>query len=66
MENVGKFDGHLDYFMTIWHVFMDIWYILWPFGIFFLGMLHTEKSGNPETIHRRDFICESNLHILMP
>jgi hypothetical protein len=41
--------GHLDYFM-------DIWYILWPFGIFYghfgifyghFGMLFQEKLGNP-------------------
>jgi hypothetical protein len=36
---------------------MAIWYILWPFGIFYgylvyfsrFGMLYQEKSGNPGT-----------------
>jgi hypothetical protein len=28
MEDVGKFYGHLVYFASIW-------YILWPFGIFY-------------------------------
>jgi hypothetical protein len=27
MENVGTFDGHLEYIT-------DIWYILWPLGNF--------------------------------
>jgi hypothetical protein len=57
MEGVGKFYGHLVYFMAIW-------YILWPFGIFYghlvylfviwcifpvlVHMLYIEKSGNPD------------------
>jgi hypothetical protein len=40
-------DGHLEYFTAIW-------YIVWPFGIFYgylvyfsrFGMLYQEKSGN--------------------
>jgi hypothetical protein len=30
----GQFSGHLVYFMAIWYIFMVIWFILWPFGIF--------------------------------
>jgi hypothetical protein len=42
--------------MDIWSIFAAIWYILWTFGILcgtlvyfpHFGMLHQEKSGNPE------------------
>jgi hypothetical protein len=48
MEDVGTFYDRLVYFTTIW-------YILWPFGIFYghlvyfshFGLLYYEKSGNP-------------------
>jgi hypothetical protein len=48
MEEVGIFYGHLVYSTAIW-------YILWPFGIFYgyfvcfsrFGMLYQEKFGNP-------------------
>jgi hypothetical protein len=48
MEDVGIFYVNLVYFTAIW-------YILWPFGIFYefwyifspFGMLYQEKSGNP-------------------
>jgi hypothetical protein len=54
--------NELVYFMTIWST---IWYILWPFGIFMIflvhcprfGMLHQEKSGNPA----HDYVCASLL-----
>jgi hypothetical protein len=33
---------------------MGIWYILWPFGIFFrFGMMYQEKSGNPASQNKR-------------
>jgi hypothetical protein len=49
MEDVGKFYGALGNFPAIWH-------ILWQFSTFSpvlvhftrFGMLHQEKSGNPE------------------
>jgi hypothetical protein len=49
MEDVGIFYGHLVYCT-------DIWYILWPFGIFHgylvhfsrFGMLYQEKYDNPD------------------
>jgi hypothetical protein len=48
MEDVGICYGHLAYFTTIW-------YILWPFGMFYgylvyfsrFGMFGQEKSGYP-------------------
>jgi hypothetical protein len=42
LENVDIFYGHLEYFMTIWH-------IVCSFGTFFpgFGVMHQEKSGNP-------------------
>jgi hypothetical protein len=48
MEYVGIFYRHLAHFT-------GIWYMLWPFGIFYgyfvyffrFGMLYQEKSGNP-------------------
>jgi hypothetical protein len=48
MEDVVLLYGILVYFSAIW-------YILWPFGIFYgylvyflrFGLLHQEKSGNP-------------------
>jgi hypothetical protein len=45
----GLFYGHLIYFM-------DIWYILWYFGIFFpsVGILYQEKYGNPALNGRVD------------
>jgi hypothetical protein len=38
----GIFNGH-------WVHFVFLWYILWPFGIFFprFGTLYREQSGNP-------------------
>jgi hypothetical protein len=43
--------------MAIWYIlYLDIWYILWPFGLFMVyfmayfsrfGMSCQEKSGNP-------------------
>jgi hypothetical protein len=47
MENVGKFYGHLVYFMPLG-------YILWSFGIFppRFGIIHQEKSGNPDVCIR--------------
>jgi hypothetical protein len=58
--NLGKFwrvlqGKMLVYFMAILAYFMAIWYILWPFGIFYVylvyfyhfGMLYNEKSGIP-------------------
>jgi hypothetical protein len=42
LRQLGIFYGHLVYFVAIW-------YILWPFGIFFrFGMSNQEKSGNLE------------------
>jgi hypothetical protein len=60
MEDVGTYM----YLMDTWSIlrsllyFMDIWYSLWKFGIvcgnlvyfFRFGILHEEKSGNPEPI----------------
>jgi hypothetical protein len=52
MEDV--FYGHLVHFMAIW-------YILWPFDIFYgylldiflcFGMFYQEKSGNPGSRHQ--------------
>jgi hypothetical protein len=35
MEDVGMSYGHLVYFTTIWYILpIDIWYVLWYFGIF--------------------------------
>jgi hypothetical protein len=58
--NLGKFLKisqwmMLVYFMTIWSILSSLWYILWPFGIFYgfmvyfsrFGMLYQENSGNP-------------------
>jgi hypothetical protein len=61
MEDVGVFYVHLVYFMAIW-------YILWPFGIFYacfkyiprFGELYQEKSGIPGESPSSD--CEVNLH----
>jgi hypothetical protein len=40
----------LVYFMAIWYIVEFLWYILWPFGIFYrFGTLYQEKSGNPDT-----------------
>jgi hypothetical protein len=61
MEDVGIFYVHLEYFVACGilccHLvyFVAIWYILWPFSIFYFylvhfsrfGMLYQEKSGNP-------------------
>jgi hypothetical protein len=49
MKDVGKFYGHFVYFI-------DIWYIVWPFGIFcgqfgkFFPFWYVvpKKSGNPD------------------
>jgi hypothetical protein len=48
MEGVGIFYGQSVYFTAPW-------YILWPYGIFFVfvyfshfGLLYQEKSGNPD------------------
>jgi hypothetical protein len=36
--------------MAIWYIVEFLWYILWPFGIFYrFGTLYQEKSGNPDT-----------------
>jgi hypothetical protein len=51
MENVGIFYVHLVHFTAIWYMyFVAIWYILKLFWYIFprFGMLHQEKSGNPE------------------
>jgi hypothetical protein len=59
--NLGKFWRVLQwkmlvYFMAIWSTYITaIWYILWPFGVFYgflvylycFGMLYQDKSGNP-------------------
>jgi hypothetical protein len=51
MENVGTFYDHLcilipfEIFCGHLVYFMDIWYIFRRFG-----MLHQEKSGNPDTV----------------
>jgi hypothetical protein len=63
MKDVGVFDGHLVYvFYGHYIYFMNIWNILWLFGIFVpilvyfpqfwyifpnFGILYQEKSGNP-------------------
>jgi hypothetical protein len=59
-NNLGKFWRFLQQKIMVY--FMAIWYILWPFGIFYghlvyfmvicyifprFGMLYQEKSGNP-------------------
>jgi hypothetical protein len=51
MENVGIFHGHFEYLTALW-------YIVWPFvtfcgrlvHFFHFGMLHQEKSGNPDSM----------------
>jgi hypothetical protein len=55
MEDVGIFYGHLVHFAVFCYTyFMDIWYSLWKFGIFFpvLVFLYQEKSGNPGRNHK--------------
>jgi hypothetical protein len=55
MEDVGTFYDHMVYFtaipLSIFYVhlvhFVAIWYILWPFGIFFQFWYVVLKSGNP-------------------
>jgi hypothetical protein len=59
--NLGKFLGVLQWKILVY--FMAIWYILWPFEIFYghlvyfvviwyissrFGILYQEKSGNPD------------------
>jgi hypothetical protein len=47
MEGVGIFYGHLVYFTTVCYFYTHLVY----FGTFYrFGMLHKEKSGNPETV----------------
>jgi hypothetical protein len=58
MEENGRCYGHSVNFQTIW-------YIQFLFGIFCyhlvhfprFGILHYEKSGNPETIHKKALAC---------
>jgi hypothetical protein len=51
MENVGIFNGYLEYITAIWYilwtfgVLMVIWYIFPRFGVFY-----QEKSGNPAAV----------------
>jgi hypothetical protein len=48
MENVGIFNGHLEYIKSMWYILWPldnlvvIWYIFHHFGI-----LYSEPSGNP-------------------
>jgi hypothetical protein len=83
MEDVGIFCGHLIYFMVIWQIlwpfdlvyshlayFVAIWNILWSFGICIFprfGLLHQEKSGNPNRLPGSNFkALETFLPILLP
>jgi hypothetical protein len=65
MEDVRIFYGRLVSFTAIW-------YILWPFGIFYshlwyifpyFGMLHQEKSGNPGCL---PFLKVHNYDVITP
>jgi hypothetical protein len=66
--NLGKFWRELQWNMLVY--FMDIWFILWPLGLFHsnwvyfvviwyifpvYGMWYQEKSGNPGTEANRIF-----------
>jgi hypothetical protein len=69
MEDAGVFCDHLIHFMVIWYIlwsfrtfygrlvhYIAIWYILWPFWYRYFpsfGMLHQEKSGNPDRLRVR-------------
>jgi hypothetical protein len=33
MENFGTFYGHSEYFEVTWLYVVDVWYILWLFGV---------------------------------
>jgi hypothetical protein len=56
MEDVGQFYDHFGLFHGNLVYFMAIWYNLWPFGflVYFShgGMLHQQKSGNPDSVTR--------------
>jgi hypothetical protein len=69
--NLGKFWRVLQWKMLVYFManclFTDIWYTLWPLGIFYgylvyfyrFGMLYNEKSGNPGAWIK---IYETGLH----
>jgi hypothetical protein len=61
------FYDHQEYLTAIWYVYlMDIWYILWSFGIYFsrFGMFYRVKSGNPDpTANFRNFDHECQILI---
>jgi hypothetical protein len=73
--NLGKFWRALDrkiliYFMAIWNILRTLGiHILWPFGticvhlvhFYGFGIMHQEKSGNPESDTARPFISLSDL-----
>jgi hypothetical protein len=48
MEGVGIFKAILSILRTMVDHIMDVWYILWSFGILSrVGVLNREISGNP-------------------
>jgi hypothetical protein len=60
VEDVGIFHHHFVYLMAKWYIFLDIWYILWPFGVFFLVLVRcTDK--NLATLHWTCIFWEKRL-----
>jgi hypothetical protein len=58
MENVGMFYDHLVYLFYAQLVyFMDIWYILWSFGIFCGRLVYFSRFG---------LLYQKNLATLLP
>jgi hypothetical protein len=57
-EEVGLLYDHLFHFTAIWYIFMTIWNILWPLGIFFTVLVcYTKKNlANPSRIDKINII----------